>query len=438
MRLLPRYCAIFAVAAGLVSVVSAEQIKVPKAKDNPDLAVVTWVDNLTYGGINTLVGLPLILVGSGYDALVNRKAPELKVDATGYQLRFKSALFSKNRSFVTGLIHHNNKSGGHGEEAGDLHERGHALQSAALGLAFYPFIGLSYLAARSTEKNIAEDWANAWYNLEETLVNSHPLQLRFESGEINKKTIVRAGANFAILERASRREFDEGRSVQIAYRYGDVGLEGYGTTRELAECTSVAPLKLDASILQKKFLGEWATVSSAVRLLVDSEQETGAISIDLQRGRLDTKFLSQVLGVGLRLGEREKLAFDITGRVSGNVKGLWYFGANPESPTSPGAMAAGGAGGEARVYIADWAQIYAQKFREWGTGGYRRDLDVIGTETPMLFSAKSFSTVRQNGKPVPVFGGIKYQRENESFPGANGLRLKTEIKMTVFTLGGRF
>lgn len=426
-------------------------------REDADLITIGWVDHVTYGAFNTAVGIPVAVVAHA----MKGSAPKFRIDKTNQQIVLREGSPGSG-NFSIGAFHFG--------DGGDAHEAAHSKQSAILGPFYLPAVVASYLT-QGRSNSMMESWASSWRNLGATMVNSRPLTLRFELGERDGQSAQRLGANFVVMERSSRMtalsdraEFREARQkcvnggecdadatnaiddhLTTTNRYGDLGVNlsiAHPSGDPACSGAGGAPLKLEGTLFRRDFLGEWATVSSALRLLIDSRQETGKVVVDLDYQRVDATLLSHVLGLGGRVGEKSELALDVTGRAGAAIKGVWLLG----DEASPGVMATATLGAEARLHVLDKLQVFAKKDREWGTKGYLRDADTIGAETPLLFTAKTFTAESwgidpdkrkkpfQKGAPTRLYGGVAHERARESLGGGD----TSNIKMTVFTLGGRW
>jgi len=448
-------CVAVTVQFGITTLVKAD----PPKREQADVIAVTWFDNFTYGGWTTATGILEGVFSIGYNKIKHHNASKgfyVKLDPSGQQLIVFPAGLRFGHS--GGAF---NLSNGGASEYESVHEAGHGKQAAILGPLFLPVLlgsyGINQLVNGDThDGNPFESWANAWKYLGTSMVNTRPLSVRFEKETQDGKGVTRFGTNFILLERDSKlplTPFNDnyggtdipdddpnGRKddpVSVSYKYGQIGAY---VSVDHAGCQApvVAPIKIEGALFQKDFLAEWSTISSAIRLLIDAKQETGKVVVDLEYGRVDAKFLSQVVGMGVRIGNKDTVAIDAIGRASGAVKGEWNLGDQPDHK-SAGVFATAGGEGELRLHLFDAAEIYARKDKEWGTGDYSRNADTVGIETPLLFTAKTYTGFHgHSGGPVPLYGGVFHESENETMPGPNGQSQRTHIKMTIFTLGGRW
>ncbi len=412
--------------------------------EDADIIAVGWFDHLTYGAINTAIGIPLGLTGMVINEARSGEPSSIHFDETGQQLVFKNGSLNFPYEYSTGAIHH-----GIGEA--DAHEAAHGKQAGNLGPLFLPAVGLSYLL-QGMDEGVMEEWAEEWKDLGKTMNNKRPLTLRFEMGSRDGKSLTKIGANFVMLERASRLNIQHaGKSfpTTVVYKYGEIGIHaplsslGEQTgTEDLCHCSRGTPLIIEGALLKKDFQAQWATMAKAIKILIDSKQETGALKIDFDYKRLDAKLLSHILGIGVRLGYKETMALDLIGRAGGNLKGVWSLGVGSKMKSDLGVTLTGQVEAEARFHLMDWAEVYGKIEREVGTSGYAREAEVVGATTPLLFSAQTFTGANgQDGTATRLYGGVEYRKEDESISaptGGNGDPFSSEIKMTIFTLGGRF
>lgn len=432
----------------------------PPKREQSDIVAVTWFNNFTYAGWTTATGL----LEGAFSVAANKLGDpkkyhgfRMELDPSGQQLIVFPAGLAQGHS--SGAF---NLANGRESEHQSVHEAGHGKQAAILGPLFIPVLLASYgvnslrTGGDTHDGNPFESWANAWKYLGSSMVNNRSLALRLDKVSQDGKTVTRLGTNFIYMERSSKlplTPFNGNYSgtetpkdnpsqkkddpVSTSYKYGQVGVH-VSVGEQECNHSSIAPLKIEGTLFQQDFLAEWATISSALRLLIDAKQETGRVVVDLDYRRIDAKFLSQSLGIGLRIGNKETVAVDMIGRGNGEIKGLWRIGDHPDKANA-GIVAAAGVGGEIRLHLFDAAEVYARTAKEWGTNEYTRNADSIGVETPMLFTAKTYTGFEgHSGSPVSITGGVYHETETETAAGPSGPGNTTHVKMTIFTLGGRF
>jgi hypothetical protein len=317
-------------------------------------------------------------------------------------------------------------------------------------------VGLTYLI-QGLDVGVMEDWADAWRDLGSTMVNHEPLRVDVEVRDRDGKTSERLGLNFIVLERASRVDIGGYRSNQgdnpteVVYKYGRVGVyilvppgpEGASAGNHWGGPNTIFPARVEGTVMEKDFFARWNVVGGIFSVLADSQEKTLSAAVDFTDQRVQAKFLSQVLGFGVRVGDVTKVALDVMGRAGADVGGLWFLNAGSGAmPQNPGVMVTAGIGAEARLHVLQYAEFYAKMFREWQLGGaYRRETESVGAETPLYFTEKTFTGGRartDGAKPLPFYGGVKFTHEVETFmdPVSGGHR--SEIKSLLFTFGGRY
>lgn len=401
---------------------------------SPDLLITTWTDHATFSAFNTAVGIPLAAIGLASSA-INGDTVSVRIDDSGRQLVLGGASLNQNVDYSTGAFHH-------GDSNDDGHEAGHSHQSAVLGPAYLPVVGLTYLAYGDTSWNRIESWAEQWAKLDETFRDSHPLRLRLEIRNRDGRPSQVIGTNFVLMERASRvnTSTDSEQSLEpvtVAYRYGtlDLGVRTGGAPGMPCGSPRGLPLIAQAGVFQRDFQLEWSTVSEALRILLDGRSDAGHVTIDLDRKRLDLTALRQQVGAGVRIGTRETLALDAVARANLGLSGTWDLGPRVGEQ---GMRVTGGVQAEARAHAIDRIEIFARRESERGTDGYRREASAFGMETPALFTARALTTGDTPTHPTRIQAGVQRSSERETRPGPAGTSSISRVHMTLFTVGGRF
>lgn len=148
----------------------------PELQDHPAIHVLVIVSNLTWGLVNTLVGLGFVITAAILAPVTH--AAGTTVRAFGYEPMFMEMRLPKLRiadnnmqiyADVCGLGFTESKmSAGLFEldfctskEYASDHEGGHAKQSALLGPLYFPAAILSYILVRG-HGGFIEEWADAW------------------------------------------------------------------------------------------------------------------------------------------------------------------------------------------------------------------------------------------------------------------------------------
>jgi hypothetical protein len=132
----------------------------PGANSNGLLNLVSWVGNLTWGLVNTLLGLGVVIAAMVVSPLtpyvdfptfaISQNGKQIYVDVTGM-----SPVAGK---MSLGLFELDN---GSGPSFATGHEGGHAVQSAILGPLYIPAVLVTY-ALSGFDQGFMEDWADAW------------------------------------------------------------------------------------------------------------------------------------------------------------------------------------------------------------------------------------------------------------------------------------
>jgi hypothetical protein len=420
---------------------------VPAKAEDTDIIIVGWFDHFTYGLVNTAVGIPVALAGMAGNWIVNGTPPRIGIDSTGQQIVLPTAPWNS-FNYSTGALHHG--------DAADAHEAGHGKQSGVMGPAFLPVVGLTYLI-QGLDVGVMEDWADAWQNLGATMVNHQPLRVDVEVRDRDGQTSERLGLNFVVLERASRVDIGGRRSdagdnpTEVVYKYGRVGVyilvppgpEGASAGNHWGGPNTIFPARVEGTVMEKDFFARWNVVGGIFSVLADSQEKTLSAAVDFTDQRVQAKFLSQVLGFGVRVGDVTKVALDVMGRAGADVEGLWFLNAGAGAiAQSPGVMVTAGLGAEARLHVLQYVELYGKIMREWQLGGaYRRDTKSIGAETPMYFTEKTFTggrTRSDKANPLPFYGGVKFTQEVETFADPVTGGRQSDIKSILFTFGGRY
>jgi hypothetical protein len=408
-----------------------------------DIKVLTWVDHFTYGAFNTAVGIPLAITG----VIVNKikgENPEFYIDKTGRQLVIDSAALNSG-AYSTGAIHHGS--------GGDAHEAGHSHQSGVLGPLYLPVVLIDY-AIEGHTGSVVERWADRWADLSTSMVNTHPVNFLVGFYDQQGHIYARLGANASLVERSTRAEVGNRYSsndsdvassaVTMTNRYGTIGAGVNLNVSGVKPCPcNGTPLVLDASIFQRDFLAELNAVGTVIGVVLDGHNETGSVSVDLDRKRIDSLILYQQVGVGMRAGQPDTVALDLKARGIASLRGIWGIGDNAGHGTH--VVPSVGAGAEARLHFLDLGSVYGRKDLEVGTSGYRKDTDALGFQTP-LFKSSAYTYGWQgrdltnlDGRPTDLKLGVEYRHETETLPsGAAAAPPTSEIHMTLLTFGGRF
>ena len=433
--------------------------------EDKDIVAAQWFDHLTYGSANTVLGI--VYAGSGvvYNRIFRREetsSPGFRLDETGQQIVIKGSGFLLDYQQSSGAIHM-----GSNEGESDEHEAGHGKHSGLLGPLYLPITALDFLIEGYHEKNLMESWADSQMNLGSTMRNYQPLQLRLEFIDRNGKSMGRFSTNFVLLERASKIPLSDvekdPKAINYAmtdYRYLKLGASTYFDPNCSTCVVSSRQVVLDASLYDRKFQVQWRAMTDALRVLLDGPQETGSLTVDFEHKRVDSKLFSHKVGAGIRIGSPDKLALDLMGRAGWALGGRWNINSTPKTgEISTGLMLSGELETEARAHLGDVLEIYAKNEYEKGSGGYDRDAVTYGVETPMMFSAQTFSEANPERSmpglgcnafnfdckkdityenPSRVHGGVEYKTETESVPDGNGGSKNTKVKITMFHVGGRF
>ncbi|MBI3543754.1 MAG: hypothetical protein HY075_10825, partial [Deltaproteobacteria bacterium] len=265
--------------------------------EDPDIVVVGWFDHFTYGLINTAIGVPVALTGLVVNSLRGDR-PRVSIDSTGQQIKLNSNVNGFNYS--TGVFHHG--------DCCDAHEAGHGKQSAVLGPAYLPLVGMTYLI-QGMDVGVVEDWANAWQDLGSTMENNNVLRTEVEVRDRDGKSTTRVGLNFTIMERGSRvnvgRADEDNNPTQVVYQYGKVavylmvptgGAPTSPTPIGAGDRDTIFPARVEATVLEKDFAAKWTVVGGVFSVLADSNEKTGAVQWDLADHRVQAQILSQTLG----------------------------------------------------------------------------------------------------------------------------------------------
>jgi hypothetical protein len=122
--------------------------------------ILIWIGNLTWGLINTLIGVGIILatiIVSPFSEYVD--FPRFRIARSGRQIYVDvSGMGPYTAKLSMGIFEFDN---GMGYERASYHEGGHAAQSAILGPFYLPVVMASYLSA-GWGGGFVEDWADMW------------------------------------------------------------------------------------------------------------------------------------------------------------------------------------------------------------------------------------------------------------------------------------
>lgn len=132
----------------------------PRNPDNIPVILLTWIGNLTWGGINTLVGLGWV-IGAALVSPFTRHVdfPTIKISRSGSQIYADVSGTSYFRGKVSlGLFEMDQNAGWSFASA---HEAGHSTQSALLGPLYLPMVLLSY-TMNMGHGGFIETWADRW------------------------------------------------------------------------------------------------------------------------------------------------------------------------------------------------------------------------------------------------------------------------------------
>lgn len=148
----------------------------PELQDHPAIHVLVIVSNLTWGLINTLVGLGFVITAAilapvthvagatvrafGYEPLfMEMRLPRLRIADNNMQIYADvCGLGFRESKMSAGLFELDFCTW---EEFASDHEGGHAKQSALLGPLYFPAAILSYILVRG-HGGFIEEWADAW------------------------------------------------------------------------------------------------------------------------------------------------------------------------------------------------------------------------------------------------------------------------------------
>jgi hypothetical protein len=422
-----------------------------------DVLIVGWVDHFTFGLPNTAIGL-LMIPYTAIDAAVSGRRMSIEIDASGQQIALNGMSGCCASAFSLGAFNHGGRH--------DFHEAGHSRQSAVLGPLYLGVVGLDYLI-NGHYGSFLERWADDWAHLDQSMREGNPVDLTLEVRTDNGTQTIRFGTSVVLLEQSSRRFIrrrggrDRGAPAMTSWRYGRIRAEGSVGFGENGGDPNFA---FGASLFERDFEIVYPIADHILGIRVDSQQRTLDFSYDPALSRADLDIISQDYGVGMRVGDPQVLALDVTGRAGMELQQRWHLSGGilglSETPAM-GFNVLGRVAAEARIMVMNVVEVFGRVVREWSTDGSRREEEAVGIGTPQIFQSHvetardrnagrvrtfdldhSFISRRtQEGGPVPVRVRAEYIREREYLgsgdpDSAAGPSLESE--RFEISIGGRF
>jgi hypothetical protein len=412
--------------------------------EDTDIIIIGWIDHFTYGAPFSAVGAG-IGVGEYIGTLTRTgRTPEIGLDSTGQQIKIEGSVSPLSSSYSTGFLHHAPSQGQNSQT--DAHEAAHAKQVALIGPLQLPLLGLSYLSARGRGGPV-EDWADAWRDLGSTMVNKKRLQIKMGVRREDDVESRELRLSLDPIERSSRvagQDRQHGDYYRLRQAYLPLGFRTARPTTISSpspECSSPqGSTVLEGGLLKRDFDMRMALMTKFAAAMIDSKQNVGNVSVDIERKNVDVDFLSQVVGAGIQAGHPSSISIELTARGKGALTGVWDY--KNTIRRKPGVIAVAGYEGEARLYILDAIQLFARREKDIGTKGYERTSDTIGIASTPNFKAPDDehgnSSNTPESSPVSIFGSIEASDQKETFQMKDGTAKTINIKLILLTAGTRF
>ncbi len=151
--------------------------------------ILNWFDNFTIGSVNTIVGAGNVTIAF----IANDNVSISMSDDNRQQLLVENGSLRSGTHYSLGIF---NNGGGYVN-----HEAGHSQQSASLGIAYLPVVGISYLIEGEHDA-LVEKWANAEASIRDAYSITTPFQIGYGHLDRDGKALPFVVLKFSIDERA--------------------------------------------------------------------------------------------------------------------------------------------------------------------------------------------------------------------------------------------